>query len=880
MSLTPGHRLGPYEILGPLGAGGMGEVYRAKDTRLGRDVAVKILPAHLSDNPEVRERFEREARAISSLNHPHICTLFDIGREGDADYFVMELLDGETLAVRLERGPIKLDEALKIGAQIAEALAAAHKQGIVHRDLKPGNIALTKTGAKVLDFGVAKLRDEAVVDMATRTTPLTSHGAMVGTVQYMSPEQLEGLTVDHRADLFAFGAVLYEMLTGKRAFEGQSQASVIAAILREDPRPVSQLIPTTPAPLDRVVTSCLSKNPDERWQSAGDLARELRWIGGGTSTSSGATSPAAAAVKARRSMPRWAIAAAVIVGAAAMAGLGWSLRRPVPIPLMRASLVLPAGITLDSDNASIALSPDGTRLAYAAHEETGPGKLWLRPLTSLVAQPLAGTEGASYPTWSPDGNFLAFFADGKLKKVRATGGAVQSICSAPNGRGAAWGTGDMIVFTPDTFGPLFQVPASGGTAVALTKVQDEVSTHRNPHFLPDGKHVLYFSGKATSDPEGGVYCLNLATKQAELVLHVDSEGIYVEPGYLVFVRDGNLLAQPFDASSRRVSGEEVPIAEKVQFNSFRRTGTYTMSGNGMLVYLSDTILRETQLTLYDLDGKVLGTVGEPAMYWLQTKVSPDDRRAITSIRRTGEGSDVWIFELARGIGSRFTFNDLGDLGAIWSPDGREVAYADAAGNVWVKTADGTSTPRKLTSEPLGTAIPQQWTPDGSGIAVFTSSGQRGTDIVIVPAKGDGKPQPLLASQSNETAFSFSPDARWMGYSSDESGRVEFYVTSFPGPGGKWQISTSGSRDGGWLGDGKEVWYVDLEGKFFAVPVATSGGGLEVGTRRPLFSGQALPVDNLDFTHDGKRLLGATRRASTTGPVLTLVTQWPSELSGR
>ena len=880
MALTPGHRLGPYEILGPLGAGGMGEVYRAKDTRLGRDVAVKILPAHLSDNPEVRERFEREARAISSLNHPHICTLFDIGREGDADYFVMELLDGETLAVRLERGPIKLDEALKIGAQIAEALAAAHKQGIVHRDLKPGNVALTKTGAKVLDFGVAKLRDEAVVDMATRTTPLTSHGAMVGTVQYMSPEQLEGQPVDHRADLFAFGALLYEMLTGKRAFEGQSQASVIAAILREDPRPVSQLMPTTPAALDRVVTSCLSKNPEERWQSAGDLARELRWIGGGTSTSSGATSPAAAAVKARRSMPGWALAAGAIVGAAAMTALGWSLHRPVPIPLMRASLVLPAGITLDSDNASIALSPDGSKLAYAAHEDTGPGRLWIRPLTSLVAQPLAGTEGASYPTWSPDGSFLAFFADGKLKKVSATGGAVQSICPAPNGRGVAWGKGELIVFTPDTFGPLFQVPASGGTAIALTKVSDEVTTHRNPHFLPDGKHVLYFSGKPTSDPEGGVYCVDLATKQTELVLHVDSEGIYVEPGYLAFVRDGNLLAQPFDASSRRLSGEAVPIAEKVQFNNFRRTGTYTISRNGLLVYLSDTILRETQLTLYDLDGKVLGTVGEPAMYWLQLKLSPDDRRAITSIRRTGEGSDVWIFDLARGIGSRFTFNDLGDLGAIWSPDGRQVAYADAAGNVWIKTADGTSTPRKLTSESIGTAIPQAFTPDGSGVAVFTNSGKRGSDIVLVSAKGEGQPQPLLASPANESAFSFSPDGRWMGYASDESGRSEFYVTSYPGPGGKWQISTSGAIVGTWLGDGKEVCYRDLDGKVFAVPVTTSGGGLEVGPRRPLFSGQTLPIDSGDFTHDGKRLLGAARRASTTGPVLTVVTQWASELSGR
>jgi Tol biopolymer transport system component len=852
----------------------MGEVYRAKDTRLGRDVAVKILPAHLSENTEVRERFEREARAISSLNHPHICTLFDIGREGDADYFVMELLDGETLASRLERGPLRLDEALRVAAQIADALAAAHKQGIVHRDLKPGNIALTKSGAKVLDFGVAKLRDEAIVDNVTRTTPLTSQGAMLGTVQYMAPEQLEGKPVDHRADLFAFGAVLYEMLTGKRAFEGQSQASVIAAILREDPRPVSLLIATTPAALDRVVTSCLAKNPEERWQSAGDLARELRWIGGGTGAVA-VTSPAG--VKAARRIPAWAIGAVALVGAVALFALGWMLHRPVPTPLMRANLVLPAGTTLDSDNASIALSPDGSKLAYAAHEETGPGKLWVRPLTSLVAQPLAGTEGASYPTWSPDGSSLAFFADGKLKKVRATGGAVQSICPAPNGRGASWGTGDVIVFTPDTFGPVFQVPASGGAATAVTKVPDEISTHRNPHFLPDGKRVLFFSGKATADPDGGVYCLDLATKRTELVLKVDSEGLYVEPGYLVFVRDGNLLAQPFDPSSFHLSGEAVPIAEKVQFNSFRRTGTYTLSRNGMLVYLSDTILRETQLTFYELDGTASGTVGEPAMFWIQTRISPDDRRALTSVRRPGEGSDVWMYDLARGIGSRFTFNDAGALGATWSPDGRQVAYADAGGIVWIKPADGTSAPRKVTSEPLGTAIPLHFTPDGSGIAVFTNSGKRGTDMMIVPVSASGKPQPLLATAANEIGAEFSPDGRWMGYGSDESGRGELYVTSFPGPGGKWQVSTNGATSGGWLGAGKEVWYVDLEGKFFAVPIATSGGGLEVGTRRPLFGGQALPVDSFEFTHDGKRLLGAARRASTTGPVLTLVTQWASEL---
>jgi len=853
----------------------MGEVYRAKDTRLGRDVAIKILPTHLSENAEVRERFEREARAISSLNHPYICTLFDIGREGEADYFVMELLDGETLAARLERGPMKTDEALKVAAQIADALAAAHKQGIVHRDLKPGNVVLTKAGAKVLDFGVAKLRDEAVVDNVTRTTPLTSHGAMVGTVQYMSPEQLEGKPVDHRADLFAFGALLYEMLTGQRAFAGQSQASVIAAILKEDPRPVSQLTPTTPAALDRVVTSCLAKNPDDRWQSAGDLARELRWISGGT----GAVDIApAAAIARKRRVPVWATGSALLAGFAAMGALGWTLHRPSPVPLMRTSIVLPVGTTLDSDNASIALSPDGTKLVYAAAVGTERSKLWLRPFTSLTAEPVQGTEGASYPFWSPDGSFIGFFADGKLKKVRATGGTPQVLCPAPNGRGAAWGVGDVIVFAPDTFGPLSQVPASGGTPAVATAPPEATISHRNPHFLPDGKHVLFFSGHGAPSADDGVYCVDLATKKTENLLHVKSEGIYVAPGYLAFVQDGNLLAQPFDSSTLTLSGEAVPIAEKVQFNGFRRTGTYAFSGNGTLAYLSDTILRDTQLTLYDSDGKAQATVGAPAMFWIDVRMSPDERRAIAAVRRPTEGSDLWMYDLARGIGSKFTFEETGGFGGVWSPDGRQVAYADASGNVWIKPADGTSVPRKINTDPLNTTIPDGWTPDGSGIVTSVSTTNAGVNIVVLPAAGEGKARPLVDSVANENVLRFSPDGHWFVYLSDESGQGELYVTSYPVRGGKWQISTNGAVAGGWYGGDDEIWYTDRDGKFFAVPVTKSGGGIEVGKARPLFGGQSMPVDVATFTRDGKRLLGAARRASSTGPVLTLVTNFAAELN--
>jgi len=879
MSLQPGARLGPYEIVAPLGAGGMGEVYRGKDTRLGRDVAIKIIPMHLSQNAEVRERFEREARAISSLNHPHICTLYDIGREGDADYFVMELLDGESLGTRLERGPLKLEEALKYGAQIAEGLAAAHKQGIVHRDLKPGNVVLTKSGAKVLDFGVAKLREEQVVEMATRTTPLTSAGAMVGTVQYMAPEQLEGKPVDHRADLFAFGALLYEMLTGKRAFPGQSQASVIAAILTNDPRPLSELVPTSPPSLDRVVMHCLAKDPDERWHSAGDLARELRWIADGKSTTTSGVAPGVVAPSKRR-MPAGVAAAGVLFVAVAMSALGWVMHRPPVGPVIRSSLVLPAGIELDSDNASIALSPDGSTLAYAANEHGGPLKLWIRPLTGLAAQPLAGTENATYPFWSPDGRYVGFFADHKLKKVPAAGGAVVTLCPADEGRGAEWGTGDVIVFSPNVFAPLYEVPAAGGTPTALTTVPDTQVSNRNPHFLPGGKKLLYFAGKAGAEPTNGVFILDLATKSSKPLLTVDSAATYVEPGYLIFVRDGNLMAQPFDAGSLKLSGEAVPIAEKVQFNANRRAGTYAVSANGLLVFLSGAIQGQTQLTWYDLEGKALGTVGDPAMFWFPPQLSPDDRMAAFSVRKPELGSDLVIYDLARGVGRRLSSDQRDSIAPLYSPDGKQLIYRDTPGFFWTRSADGVSAPRQLTTDAYPAGFATDWSPDGSRILIASSFAKTGLDVLSFPVHGDGKMVPVVASPANESNPSFSRDGRWLAYTSDESGKPELYVGPFPGPGGKWQVSTGGASAGGWLGNGGEVWYVNESRRFFAVPVAVKGDGVEVGTPRPLFGGGAVAFDFGAFTHDGKRFLATVAPTRTTGPILTLVTNWASELKAK
>lgn len=902
--------LGSYRIESPLGAGGMGEVYRATDTRLGREVAVKILPEHLASFAEARERFEREARVISSLSHPGICTLFDIGTQDGSAYLVMELLEGETLAARLLRGPLKLDETLRLGAQVADALDKAHRKGIIHRDLKPANLMLTKSGVKVLDFGVAKLREDPSgsgmltgtgilpTRAPTRTTPLssplTTEGAIVGTMQYMAPEQLEGKLVDHRADIFSLGAVLYEMMTAKRVFEGASQASVIAAILEREPRPVSQIVPACPAALDRTIARCLAKDPDERWQSALDIKSDLEWIGqqSGITATQRAVSEASAGKTASsqaRPMSAAMMAAAVVVVGAATFAMGWFLHRPVapPARLMRASLVMPRGSSLDTDNSSIALSPDGTVLAYAGRQGGTRGMLFVRPLDSLTAQALAGTEGASYPTWSPDGRQLAFFADRKLKKVPANGGTVQSICEAEDGRGATWGIANVIVFAPRPMGGLSVVSASGGSPEPITTAASEGVTHRNPHFLPDGRRLLFFSGNTTADRAGGIHSLDLSTKKVEPVLTVDSEGIYIEPGYLAFVREGNLMAQRIDPATLRTTGEAVPIAEGVQFNTFRRTGTYAFSGTGLMLFQSGAIQADSRLTWYDIEGKPSGTVGEPAIFWQGMDISPDGRRAVATVRHADGGSDLWMYDLVRGLGTRFTLGESNGLLPYWSPDGRQVAFTDGGGRLYIKAADGSTPPRTIYSAPSGSLNPTSWSRDGSKIFYYNQAAKTGTDLYYLPLPGATgstaapEPVPFLASSANESDASLSPDGRWIVHTSDESGRVEVYVRNFPGPGGKWQVSTQGaSGPCGWLGDGKEIVYIDLEGKVFAVPVTPNGAALEVGAPRPLFGGQVLQIVTGAFAPDGKRVLGATTLSGDVGPVLTLVTNWASALESK
>jgi eukaryotic-like serine/threonine-protein kinase len=883
LTVAAGSRLGPYEILSPLGAGGMGEVWKARDTRLERTVAIKVLPQHLSASPEVRQRFEREAKTISQLSHPHICALYDVGREGETEYLVMEYLEGETLSDRLVRGPLPLEQTLRYGVETADALDKAHRQGIVHRDLKPGNVMLTKTGVKLLDFGLAKAMTPVSSQSGFTSLPtiapspnLTQEGTILGTFQYMAPEQLEGREADARSDIFALGALLYEMATGRKAFSGKSQASLISAIMKEEPAAISSIEPMSPSALDRVVKKCLAKDPEDRWQNAADLGSELGWIAEGGSQ----VGAPAVVVSRRKSRERlaWGLAGALFL-VAALVGIGYVRRAPAPVPVLRSAINLPPRTILDPLNTALALSPDGLKLAFSAAGPDGKSRLWLRPLDGLEVQPLTGSDGATCPFWSPDSRFIGFFADHKLKKVPASGGTVLTICDAPDGRGASWSRDDVIVFAPAPFSGLFRVSASGGTPAVLTEAKGSGATHRLPYFLPDGKHLLFFSGtNRTESKDNAIYLLDLVTKKSTLFAQENSEARYIEPGYLVFVRDGNLMAQPMDAARLRTTGEAVPIAEMVHFYQPRWSGDFSLSRNGLLVFETGSAGQKRQLTWFDPDGKSLGTVGEPAAFQ-RIAIAPDGRHAVATIAGgVGGATSHWTYDLTRGVASPFTFGNESTYSPAWSPDGRFVAYSTET-SVLVKSADGSSEPKIIASN-LAFPFPTSWSPDGHTIALRLQELKTGSmDIWMLPVDGSRKPYPFLATPAMEAFGVFSPDGRWLAYISNESGRAELYVVPLPGPGEKRQISTGGAESGGhWIGAGRQLAYVQpSDRKLIAVDLNIQGGTLEIGSSHPLFGGRPLPVGPFDITRDGKRILAAVATDEDVSSRLTLVTSWAAEI---
>jgi len=778
MLLAAGTRLGPYEILAPLGAGGMGEVYRARDVRLERTVAIKILPAQFCSDSVHKQRFEREAKTISNLNHPHICVLHDIGHRDGIDYLVMECVEGETLAKRLEKRPLPLEQLLKLGAQIADALDKAHRNGVVHRDLKPGNIMLTSGGAKLLDFGLAKLvaplASLATLTATKRESPVTEQGTIVGTFQYMSPEQVEGKELDGRSDIFSLGAVLYEMVTGQKAFAGKSQLSVASAILEKEPTPISVLKPMTPPAVDHAIRRCLAKDPDDRWQTARDLALEMKWIAE-VGPLPGAASPSSTKKQVSPAMA-WGFAATCLLALVAI--VATLFQRPtVRVQSIRASLLPPPNSSFLPNN--FAVSPDGRQLAFVALGSDGKTALWVRALSASGAQQLNGTEGASFPFWSSDSRQIGFFADARLKTVDVASDAVQVLCDALFAWGGTWNRDGTIVFGPDLRGPLYRVPASGGAPAPVTRIvrKGSIQTDRWPFFLPDGKHFLYFADwSSPADPQGdGIYIGSLDAGEGKLVSAELQGNVFFASGHLLYVRARTLMAQPFDTDRLETTGSAIPLTEQEleQRISYAIFG-FSVSQNGVLVFQSAAD-SASRLVWYDQSGKEAGQL--PDVGYADPNLSPDGRfLAVSSDDQHNGKHFIRVYDFKRGISTRLTSN--GDEHyPVWSRDGKQIAYRTGgiAGDSYEVPSDGSGPPKILLKSDVR-AGPQDWSPDGR-LMFMTVSDQHPFPSLAVYSPSDHKIEPFAAEG---VEAKFSPDGKWVVYVGPG---VEFWWNLFLDPAG-------------------------------------------------------------------------------------------------
>jgi Tol biopolymer transport system component len=885
MPLTAGTRLGPYEILAPIGAGGMGEVYRARDTRLDRSVAIKVLPQHLSEDPEVRARFEREARAVSQLNHPHICTLHDIGREGGTDFLVLEHVEGETLAARLERGALPVPELLRIGAEIADALEKAHRAGIVHRDLKPGNIMLTKSGAKLLDFGLARATglSSKVSDLSSSPTvshPLTAEGTILGTFHYMAPEQLEGREADARTDVWALGCVLYEMASGRRPFEGRSQASLIAAILEKDPEPIADRLPLVPPALDRLVQACLAKDPDERLQTAHDVRLQLRWIAEGGSRA-GVPAPVAARRRSREGLA-WSLAALAAVAAVTLAVL--ALLRPAPARrVVRFEIEAPPGTR---NLQWPRLSPDGRRLAFIAQDTSSSVRVWIRSLDGLTAVPLAGTDGATRPFWSPDGQWLAFLLGGKVRRVPVGGGPAVAIGDAPGGADGTWSSRGLIAFDGNPGDSIRSIPASGGAVRPLSGMDRKAldSQHGWPFFLPDGRRFLYVSYPSAGLRNGRIRFARVGSFETRDLGSVDGRVEYAPEGYLVFPRENTLMAQPFDARSGRTTGDAVAIAEDVALGA--GNGDFSVSHNGVLVYRTQRSGEMTRLAWMSRDGRLLGDAAPPGAY-TEVALSPDGRRVALVVEDPQRGTgDLWVRDLDRGVTSRLTFDEQEDINPVWSPDGERIAFAsdrDGAFRTFVRLASGVGSEDTLGASPDPATGPTDWSRDGRSVVLRRRRTESLWDILLLPSDGGAPPTVFLQTPFGEQMGCLSPDGRWMAYMSDESGRSQIYVRPASGSGGKWQVSVDGGAFPQWSRGGRELFFVAADQTLMAAPVAP-GDAFVSGTPARLFRLPPLEVRYGGYRYavapDGQRVLVTLPIAADRPARFTVVENWTAELEKR
>ena len=892
--LSAGTKLGPYEIQSPLGAGGMGEVYRARDTRLGRDVAIKVLASHLSSSPELKQRLEREARAISALNHPRICHLYDIGSQGGTDYLVMEFLEGETLADRLRKGAMPLNEIYRVGIGVAEALALAHRQGIAHRDLKPGNIMLTQGGPKLMDFGLAKplglqstgaaagaapsFTAIATLSGPSPLSPLTTAGSIVGTIQYMSPEQIEGKEADARSDIFAFGAVLYEMATGKRPFEGKSQISVASSILEKDPQPIKSVQPLTPPAFEHLLATCLQKNPEDRFQTAHDVKLELQWI-----ASQAVESPALPPAPTRkRERLVWAVTliAALALGAAA----GSFLRRSPVRPQITRTVINPpanAAFNLTGDfGGPPVLSPDGASIAFAATGTDGKSSLWLRPMNILEAHLLPGTEGAIFPFWSPDSRSLGFFADGKLKMIDLRGGSPIAVADAPFGRGGAWAPDGAILYSPNTQSPLMRTNVSGGAPVAMTSIDPAQHTsHRWPFFLPDGKHFVYLAvhhepSKAAND---ALYYASLDGRENRLLLRSQSNAIYAD-GYLLFARGDQLMAQPFDPARGTLSGEPQSVANGVENDISTWHMDASANSDGLLV-LGSGGTADLQLVWVDRSGKQIGTLAEKLTNLQTAKISPQGDRIALQID-TGE-NDIWVLDLARGVRTRLTFGPVANMSPVWSPDGQWIAYGSGRNghsNLFRKRSDGSGAEELLLTDQQ-VALPIDWSRDGKYLLYSRGLSGNNWEIWALPLEGERKPWLVMQGVATPLTANgqISPDGHWLAYTSNESGMTEVYVVAFHGGQGKWQVSGSGGIAPLWSKDGKQLYYLDAGYDVLTVPVKEVGGALQFGVAQTLVTAWTAPQVFYDVTPDGKKIL-FDRVSQQVGQSVTVITNFPAALN--
>jgi len=865
MALTPGTKLGPFEIVSLLGAGGMGEVYLGRDARLDRMVAVKIFPTDTSPDPAGRQRFDREARAISSLNHPNICRLYDVGHQDGIDYLVMEYLDGETLAQRLARGPLPMDQVLKIGAQVADALENAHGQGILHRDLKPGNIMLTKSGAKLMDFGLAKSMPASDPDGRTVSLaePLTRAGALVGTIEYMSPEQLECREACATSDIFSFGCVLYVMITGRRAFDGKSRLAVANAILEKEPEPLDALQPSVSPALRRIVRACLKKQPDQRWQSAHDLKLELEWLADEAVPAKPVRVPRLAA---------WVAIAAVTLVAAVLAVMQIG-RTPEPAQLVRSALMPPPGYSFAPYN--FALSLDGKRLAFATMVQNGKPTLWVQTMSAASAQQLSGTEDAQYPFWSPDSRRIGFFAEHKLKTIDLNTGEVRVVCESKFFTGGTWNADDVILFAPDTAGVLYRVPANGGTPEPVTSLPREGSgqAHRWPFFLPDGTHFFYYADwSAPEDPHGnGLYVGSLEGGEAKLISADITGNVEYANGHLLYFRDRSIMAQPFDAGRLVLSGTPRIIAGLgVERHVALSRAGFSSSPAGTFVFQS-AAESPARLTWFDPSGREIQQV--PAAGNRDPRLSPDGRFLAVTSDVAGDGrTDIRVYDLARGVDTVVTSGGEDEF-PIWSPDGKLIYYTSQEGNAFSirrVASDGSSRPETCLQGPK--MIPNDFTRDGRYLALMNLG--LGGAIINVHSMPDGKRVQRFPGAEAE----FSPDGRWIAYTMP-TGR-EMVVQAFPGPGPHIQISNGGGAQPRWSRDGTRLYYIAPDRKLMMVRFDPTGKQ-PPGPPEPLMQTRIIASHfafiQYDITPDGKRFLINSLPPGGGGP-LALITNWTAALN--